>query len=140
MRSSGKKQRTKSRGHPVLAARVPWDFYEKVQASAVVSGRNASEELIWRAEQSYAWEEAHKSVEELLAKTKRIVSENLKTQLQIELRQQGYTPIRTIEGLIWFSPGMNALAWLFTNAVDRTVLQEMLDLAADRAIEKNKEV
>jgi hypothetical protein len=46
-----------------------------------------------------------------------------------------------VEGAAWFEPGVHAIKWIFAEVdpESRMVLQEMLDLAATRAIEKSKE-
>lgn len=54
MRSSAKRKRVGRprvpQRRPVLAARVPEEFFARIQASARTHGRNASEELMWLAE------------------------------------------------------------------------------------------
>jgi hypothetical protein len=97
--------------------------------------------MMWRAEQSYQWEAAFKSRENLLAEANRIAGETLKARLHSELRRQGYTRVSGMEGAAWFEPGVHAIKWIFANvdAESRMVLQEMLDLAAERAVKKSKE-
>jgi hypothetical protein len=140
MRSSAKRKRAgrprASQRRPVLAARVPEEFHAQILASAAISGRNASEELMWRAQQSYAWEAQFKSQRELLHDVNKVAAQNL----QPMMRQLGYTKVHGLNGAAWFEPGVDAIQWIFANVnpESRVVLQEMLDLAAQRAVEKIK--
>jgi hypothetical protein len=144
MRSPAKKKRVgrprTSRRRPVLAARVPEKFLARILASAAISGRNASEELIWRAQQSYEWEAARGTVEAMLTEARRTADATRKAALEQTLRERGYTKVRAIEGAVWFEPGVHAATWIYANVdpESRVVLQEMLDQAATRAVEKMK--
>jgi Arc-like DNA binding dprotein len=142
MRSSAKRRvgRPRSKHRPVLAARVPEEFLAQLQASARAHGRNASEELIWRAQQGFEWEAKLGTAQAMLAETRRIADATLKVPLEQTLRERGYTKVQAIEGAVWFEPGVNAPTWVFANVSpeSRIVLQEMLDQAATRALEKLK--
>lgn len=139
MRSSAKSSTKRKRGgrprapqrRPVLAARVPEDFYERIRLSAVLNGRNASEEMLWRVQQSFEYEATRKSQLELLQRTQKMSAEEL-------FRQLGYTKVYGVNGAAWFEPGVNAIQWIFANMdrETRVVLQEMLDQAATHAVEK----
>jgi hypothetical protein len=140
MRSSVKRKRVgrprAPQRRPVLAARVAEEFHAQILASAAISGRNASEELIWRAQQSYEWEAKFKSQRELLRDVNRVAATNLHPML----RRLGYKKVDGINGTAWFEPGVDAIQWIFANvdSESRVVLQEMLDQAATRAVEKVK--
>jgi hypothetical protein len=148
MRSSAKSSAKRKRvgrprapqRRPVLAARVPEEFHARILASAAASGRNASEELIWRAQQGYEWEAKLGTAHAMLAEARRTADAALKVPLEQTLRERGYTKVQAIEGAVWFEPGIDAPTWIFANvnAENRALLQEMLDLAAQRAIEKMK--
>src|SRR5262245_25052951 len=111
MRSSTKRKVGRPRAErrrPVLAARVPEEFHARIVASAAISGRNASEELIWRAQQSYEWEAQFKSHRELLAQVNKAAAANLESML----RGLGYRKVHGIDGHAWFSPGVDAIRWI----------------------------
>jgi hypothetical protein len=123
-----------SQRRPVLAARVPEEFYARILNSAAISGRNASEELIFRAQQSYEWEATLKSCRELQAHVRKVSA----TSLQPMLRELGYTKVGGLNGSAWFEPGVDTIQWIFANVSpeSRAVLQEMLNQAATLAVEK----
>jgi len=127
---------------PVLSARVFPEDFAMINKAAEDSHRSVSEEMIWRVRQSFKWEKAFGDAHAVVDNAKRTMDETLKVELQKELRRQGYTRIRAVDGAAWFEPGVHAIRWIFANvdAESRIVLQEMLDLAAARAIEKSKEV
>jgi hypothetical protein len=110
---------------------VPEEFYETIREAARTSGRTISEELIWRAQQSFQWEKAHGDARKVLDDAKRVTAENLPAHL----RNAGYRYVRGINGGAWFEPSVNAIAWIFDNS-NRDVLEEMLERAAIRALEK----
>jgi len=144
MRSSAKRKRVgrsrESQRRPILAARVTEEFRARIIASAAISGRNVSEELIWRAEQSYEWEKAHGTAQAMLAGVRRATEAAKKLSLNQTLSERGYTEFKVLGGSAWFEPGVPAPRWIFApNAESRSVLQEMFDQAAMRAIEKMKE-
>jgi hypothetical protein len=138
MRTARKKKRVgrprSPERRPVLAARVPEQFHAQILASAAISGRNASEELMARAQQSYEWEAARGTVNAMLAEAKRITARAQKVALEQTLQERGYTKVQGIEGAAWLEPGVSASRWIFAN-IDPIVLQKMLDRAAMRALE-----
>lgn len=140
MRTSAKKARGRPRGRtaphrPVLSVRVPEELYETIQKSARTSGRTVSEEAVWRAQQSYKWEAAHRTAQAMLAETKRVTAAVQKGALEQRLREEGYTRVRDTNGRsMWIEHGAEPLQ-LF-NDDTRALLQEMLNRAAERAIEK----
>jgi hypothetical protein len=137
MRSSVKRRRAgrprASQRRPVLAARVPELFHARILASAAISGRNASEELIWRAEQSYEWEEARGTVQGWLAESRRTIDAAKEVPLEQTLRERGYTYVRGMNGGAWFDPGVYAIQWIAENSMG-----ELLERAATRALQKQK--
>src|SRR5262245_22985270 len=156
MRSSKKRKQVgrprAPRLRPVLAARVPAEFRARIVASARAHGRNASEELMWLAEQGLNWlrdlekaganlNNAYAEASAVLAAAQRFASEDVKVGLEVELQRRGYTYVRGMNGGAWFDPGIDAVTWAFMNVGEesRGVLQEMLDQAAMRAVEKMKE-
>jgi hypothetical protein len=119
----------------VLAARVPEEFLHQVQASARANGRNASEEFIARARQSYEWEAAFKSARDVLANANKVAAATVKAELERKLREHGYTRVRDTNGRsMWVEAGAEPLE-LF-NDDTRALLQEMFNHAAERAIQK----
>jgi hypothetical protein len=118
----------------------PEDF-AMINKAAEDSHRSVSEEMIWRVRQSFVWEKAFGDARAVVDNAKRITGETLKIELHNYLRREGYTRIRGVEGAAWFEPGVHAINWIFATfePESRVVLQEMLDLAATRAIEKSKE-
>ena len=140
MRTSAKKARGRPRGRttphrPVLSVRVPEELYEKIQKSARANGRTVSEEAVWRASLSYEWEAAHGTAHAMLAEAKKVASETGKAALERKLREAGYTRVRDTNGRsMWIEAGAQPLQ-LF-NDDTRALLQEMLDRAAERTIEK----
>jgi hypothetical protein len=138
MRSSAKRKRAgrprAPQRRPVLAARVPEDFHARILTSAALNGRNASEELIWRAQQSFEYEARREADLKLLRDAQKMTAEGL-------LQQLGYTKVHTSSGPVWFPPGVNVIDWITatSSSGDRIVLQDMLDRAAFRALEKLKE-
>lgn len=156
MRSSKKRKQVgrprAPRLRPVLAARVPAEFRARIVASARKHGRNASEELMWLAElglnlnepleeagaiRAKAFDEANA----MLAAAQRFANEDVKVGLETELQRRGYTRVGGVGGFAWFAPGMDPTQWSFANwnPESRAALQEMLDRAAMRAVEKMKE-
>jgi hypothetical protein len=142
MRSSAKRKRAgrprASQRRPVLAARVPQDFYAQIQADAALHGRNASEELIWRARQGY-------ELEATLHRELAMLRDAKKKSVEEQLRQLGYTKVHGFKPdgsstHAWFEPGVDAIQWVFANVSpeSRAVLQEMLNRAAAHAVEKVK--
>jgi hypothetical protein len=86
---------------PVIAGRVPQELYDRIKTLAAASGRSMSEELAWRAVQSFAWEEAHGTVKALLAESRRVFDGDL----EAALRNHGYLPVRMLpQGKAWISP------------------------------------
>jgi hypothetical protein len=153
MRSSKKSSAQQKRAHrprasqrrPVLAARVPEGFRAQILAAAAKSGRNASEELMWLAEQGIVLsaaledagairEKAYSEANAVLAAGHRLASE----ELEVELQRRGYTYVRGTNGGAWFDPGVNAVQWIFDN-FNLTSVEELLERAATRALRKQKE-
>jgi hypothetical protein len=152
MRSSAKSVGRKRPGRPrasqrrpVLAARVPEGFHAQILAFAAKSGRNASEELMWLAEQGIALraaledagairEKAYSEANAVLAAGHRLAGE----ELEVELQRRGYTYVRGTNGGAWFDPGVNAIQWIF-DSFDLASLEELLERAATRALQKQKE-
>jgi hypothetical protein len=122
------------------SARISQELYDVLRESARINARSISEEVAKRVELSFVWEKAHSDARAMLAEVKRVTSEGVKTALAKELRERGHTYVRGINGGAWFDPGVNAIQWIFAtaNSEDRIVLQEMLDQAATRAVEKMK--
>ena len=151
MRSSRKiKSPRKAPVRPVLSFRVSQELYNRVRESAEAAPtyRSISEEAEWRLDQSYDWERAVGSVSEAEEKARKILREatdvatNVAGKLmEAELRRQGWKKVIGVNGEAWFSPGVKAIEWIFGNfsLESRAVLQEMLDRAAERAIQKTKE-
>jgi len=152
MRSSAKRKKVgrprAQQRRPVLAARVPEEFFARIQASAVAHGRNASEELMWLAERGYTLdtaladanairEKAFNEALTLLADAKRVASQEVKAELGAELQRRGYTYVRGMNGGAWFDPGVNAIQWIFDNS-NVALVEELLDRVATRALEKMK--
>jgi hypothetical protein len=113
----------------VLSARVPKEFHAKILAAAAISGRNASEELMWRAEQSFEWEEARGTIEAWLAAARRARAVSTAKKLPIEqmLQEWGFTKVPATDGTD------DAPKWAVTN---EAVVREMLEMAAIRQLEK----
>src|SRR5262245_21050150 len=126
MRTTGKKKRVgrprATQRRPVLAARVPKEFHARILASAAISGRNASEELIWRAQQSYEWEAARGTIQAWLAEARRAHEGSL----EAALRNRGYLSVAMLpQGTAWISP--DADKEKMNLAIDATKLaQDML--------------
>ena len=113
----------------VIAGRVPSKLHQRIQEAAASSGRTMSEELAWRAEQSFEWEKAHGDRRRMLAETRAI----LEGQQQAGLSKAGWTKVAGIGGDAWFPPGVNYARWIVDNS-NRAVIEEMLDRAAHRAL------
>lgn len=158
-RKVGRPPGRKAPHRPVLGARVPADVYEVIADAAKVSGRNMSEELIWRALQSFAWEteilelkdqlltwqRAHKDAQTMLANAKHVIEEGAKKQLEDELRLRGYHFVRGVRPGdpnfgAWFPPGVDSMTWIYETSTGRKLLESMVSRAADagaeRALEK----
>jgi hypothetical protein len=118
---------------PVVSGRVPEEFHKTITEAAQKSGRTISEELIWRAQQSFEWEKTFGNARKVLDDAKRVTAQNLPAQL----RAAGYRYVSGIGGGAWFDPGVDAVAWIFDNS-NRDVLEEMLERAATRALEKRQ--
>jgi hypothetical protein len=116
---------------PVVSGRVPEEFYETIRESARMSGRTISEELIWRAQKGFEFEKAHGEAGKMLDDARRVLQQNLAAHL----RDAGYRYVGGFGGGAWFEPGVNAVSWIFNNS-NRDVLEEMLERAAVRALEK----
>jgi hypothetical protein len=86
--------------NPVISGRVSESLLRKVRASAKKSGRSLSEELAFRADQSFAWEEAFVSIQKLFADAKSAIA----GELGQALREASYTPIHTSGGIVWAEP------------------------------------
>src|SRR5262245_54872688 len=123
---------------PVLAARVEPAFLELLKRSATASGRNVSAELIWRARESYNLEAGIENARAFVDEVRREVQEDRKASIETVLTELGYTKVPAPHGTAWFEPGVDPVQWIFSH-IDpgrHVVLQEMLDRAAIRAIEK----
>jgi hypothetical protein len=146
MRSSTRKKRVGrppgriAPHRPVLSAsaRISQELYDALRESARINARSISEEVAKRVELSFVWERAHRDADAMLADVKRVAREGKKVALAKELREQGHTYVRGMNGGAWFDPGVDAIKWIFFNVdpESRVVLQEMLDQAATRAVER----
>jgi hypothetical protein len=87
--------------NPVIAGRVSESLLRKVRAAAKKSGRSLSEELAFRADQSFAWEKAAGEARALIDNANRVMAGTLR-QAMIDA---GYTPIGTSDGIVWAEPG-----------------------------------
>jgi hypothetical protein len=85
---------------PVLSVRVPEEDYAAFKAAAHVSGRTISEEVVWRARQSFEWEKQFGDVRRLLADAQRVISGQLRTAMV----DAGYTPVHDFGGTVWHEP------------------------------------
>jgi hypothetical protein len=123
---------------PVLSARVPAEDYAMVSKAAEASGRTVSEEAVWRIRQSFEWEKAFGETRAVLAEANETASKVAKASLEGELRRQGYIRHWGINGSAWFEPGVNTIQWIFGSfgPDTRALLEEMLERAATRAVEK----
>jgi hypothetical protein len=95
----------KAARRPVLATRVPEDFYETIRQAAQLSGRTLSEELIWRARQSFEWERQFGEGRKILDDACR-VSEGILRQFMTD---KGWTRISSSAGPLWAEPGVPAV-------------------------------
>jgi hypothetical protein len=119
---------------------VSAEIHEKFVKAAEANGRTLSEEVTRRACQSFEWEAAHETAQAMLAditaKAVRITEENTQAQLERELRRRGYTLVRGVNGAAWFTPGTDSITWIFETSTSRELLEDMLERAATRALEK----
>jgi len=153
-RKAGRLPGRKAPHRPVLGARVPADVYEAIAEAAKASGRNMSEELIWRALQSFTletealelkdqlleWQRVHKDAQTMLANAKRVIEEGAERQLEDQLRQQGYHFVRGARADdpnygAWFPPGVDSMTWIYETSTGRKLLESMVSRAADAAAE-----
>jgi hypothetical protein len=118
---------------PVLStsARVSEELYAEVTQAAQKAGRTISEEVVWRTGNSFEWEKAHGDIRALMAQAERVAAEDLPARL----RATGYQCVRGVGGAAWFEPGVNAAAWVVNN-LNKDVIEEMLERAAVRALER----
>jgi hypothetical protein len=133
---------------PVLAARVPQDFYERIRLSAVLNGRNISEELIWRAQRSFELDADYERRQKLLQDAAKMTGEG-------KLQELGWTKVYSVHGTAWFEPGAKATEWIHTAkttdfvpvpesrfegvdtlTLNRGTLEDMLNQAAALAVEE----
>ena len=96
----------------VLSGRVDPEFLRQVKAAAKTAGRTVSEEVLFR------------------------VHESFEPRLDRQLLERGYTRIPTAQGVAWLEPGLLAPRWIVTSD---DILQELVETAAVRVIEKTKE-
>jgi hypothetical protein len=154
----GRPAEPKAPHRPVLAARVPAEDYATITAAAKASGRTVSEELIWRARQSFAWElqvldlqsrlleweRAHKDTTTMQANAKRVVAETTDKHWEDQLRLHGYHKVHGETAHAWFPPGVDSITWIYENSTGRKILdaerertaERAAELGAERAIEK----
>jgi hypothetical protein len=139
----------------VLGARVSADVYGVIAKAAKASGRNMSEELIWRALQSFTWQteilelkdqlltwqRAHKDAQTMLANAKLVTEGGIKKQLEDELRLRGYHFVRGARlddphyGA-WFPPGVDSVIWIYETSTGHKLLESMVSRAADAGAER----
>ena len=106
-----------------------------------------SEEAVWLIERGIEWENAHKNAQTILeqagkdaraivANAKFVTEKTTREELKRELRRQGYTYVRGVNGAAWFDPGVDSINWIFETSTSRELLEDMLERAATRALEK----
>jgi uncharacterized protein (DUF1778 family) len=100
-KSTTKTRRTplKSRT-PVIAGRVPESLHRLIKKAAEKSGRSMSDELAFRAMQSFAWEKAHGTARKLIDNAYRITMGTLR-QAMVDA---GYTAVHGSGGTLWAEP------------------------------------
>jgi hypothetical protein len=95
----------------VLSGRVDPELLRQVKASAKAAGRTVSEEVLFRALQSF------------------------EPRLDGQLLERGYTRIPTAQGVAWLEPGMLAPTWIITSD---DVLRDLIKRGEVRLVEKTK--
>jgi hypothetical protein len=90
---------------PVMAGRVPRSVHRRITQAAKRSGRSGSEELVWRAMQSFEWEEKFGDAKKVLADAHRAIA----GELRQAMRNAGFTPVYGSAGTYWLEPGMPAV-------------------------------
>jgi hypothetical protein len=118
MRTSTKKARGRPRGRtkphrPVLSARVPMESYARIQTSARTHGRTVSEEIIWLAELGL---NCNAALDDANAIREKAFSEANAILAAAEREKAG-----------------------ILHSSNRALVEELLEQAAMRAIEKMKE-
>jgi hypothetical protein len=140
-RPVGRPPGRKAPRRPVLSARVPEDVYEQVKASAQAAGRTMSEEIIWRARQTYAVN----TINILSVPSGHFIRPDgqvlpdppdeqpgaklTPSELWAELRAHRYTQLAEFQGAFWLAPGMlpasmtgrDALALMLTSIVKAAI-------------------
>jgi hypothetical protein len=117
----------------VLSARVPEDFYEEVKAAAKASGRTMSEELVFRARQTFIVNLTSVPSDHFIAHDGRVTpypsdpDEPIARTRDIRetMRAKGFTQIPDFLGAYWIEPGQTA-----------TALEELLAKLIEQAVEK----
>ena len=158
-RKVGRPPGRKTPHRPVLGARVPADVYAKIAEAAKASGRNMSEELIWRGLQSFTletevlklkdqlleYQRVHKDAQTMLANAKRVTEAVVDKHWTDQLRLHGYHFVRGARPDdpnygAWFPPGVDSMTWIYETSTGHKLLESMVSRAADagaeRAIEK----
>jgi hypothetical protein len=79
------------------------------------------------------WRRAHKDAQEMLAKTKHVIKETTKQELERELRRQGYHFVRGENAGAWFPPGVDSIAWIHDTAAGRKIIDAERERVAERA-------
>jgi hypothetical protein len=114
---------------PVVSARVPESLYERIKREARTAGRTVGEELVWRAEQIYEWQEKYREAKDVLDEASRVTAAGLQTTL----RNKGWQTISGFGGYAWFEPGVSPGKWVVDNA-NREVVEEIIERATTRAV------
>jgi hypothetical protein len=118
---------------PVVSARVPKKLYAAIKGTARAAGRTVGEELIWRVERSFEWQQAFESIPALQAKAR----ETIRQELKAALIEGGYHRVHAIGGSAWLEPGVDPANWI--PKLDPDMLEELLERAAARGAKLARE-
>lgn len=114
-----------------LTMRLRDETKNKLQGAAAANTRSLSEEAEARLDRSFEWEEAFGNARKILANAHQAVAANLRAQM----KREGWTQVRGVDGAAWFEPGMEPNKW-FTSNTPQAVVEDIAERAAVKAVKK----
>lgn len=89
-----------------LNMRVTDEIRAKLEAAAEVAGRNLTQEVEWRIEQSFEWQAAFGEAREWLETQKSKIADIERGNVKAALHRLGWHPLHTPDGDLWAEPGV----------------------------------
>jgi uncharacterized protein (DUF1778 family) len=128
-RRAGRPPGRKAARRPVLATRVPEDFYEAIKTAARISGRTMSEELIWHTRRSLMVETILDEARRTLADAQHVKEEAILAELA-----RTHTQITGLSGPYWMPKGAKPLQISITPEFKAMLVDAMKQVLAEAGV------